>query len=373
MNDTTVGYSLLTGMTPVGYGAHPFQPGASEQTILVVEDSPTQALLLEALLGETGHNVIWALDGRQGLAMARQMQPDLIILDMELPELNGDEVLRLLKAESALQDIPVVMVSVLDDIDKIAMCIELGAEDYLPKPVNAVLLNARVAACLEKKGLRDQEVEYLQRIEKERQRFDELLHVILPQEIIAELKSTGTVQPRQYPNVAVLFADIANFTPYCETHTPDDILANLQALIEAYENLALRYGLQKIKTMGDAFMATAGLLRPLNNPVLNCIRCGLEMIPVARHLPAGWQVRVGIHIGPVMAGVVGHRQYLFDIWGNTVNTAERIQSHGTVEAVNLSEDALAWVKEQCAVESLGLVPVKGKGEMHIYRVQTLRA
>jgi len=372
MSGTTEGYNLLAGMTSAGYGAHPFQPGAFEQTILVVEDSPTQALLLEALLGETGHNVIWALDGRQGLAMARQMQPDLIILDMEMPELNGDEVLRLLKAEPALQDIPVVMVSVLDDIEKVAMCIELGAEDYLPKPVNAVLLNARVAACLEKKQLRDQEIEYLQRIEEERQRFDELLHVILPHEIVAELKNTGTVQPRQYPNVAVLFADIANFTPYCETHTPEDILANLQALVEAYENLALRYGLQKIKTLGDAFMATAGLLQPLNNPVLNCIRCGLEMIPLARQLPSNWQVRVGIHIGSVMAGVVGHRQYLFDIWGNTVNTAERIQSHGAVGAVNLSEDAWGWVKEQCIAESLGLVPVKGKGEMNIYRVQTLR-
>lgn len=368
MNSIPIGYNLLAGMT-----AHPLQPGASEQTILVVEDSPTQALLLEALLGETGHNVIWALDGRQGLAMARQMQPDLIILDLEMPELNGDEVLRLLKAESTLQHIPVVIVSVLDDIDKIAMCIELGAEDYLPKPVNAVLLNARVAACLEKKRLRDQEVEYVQRIEAERRRFDELLHVILPEQIIAELKNTGTVKPRQFTNVAVLFADIANFTPYCETHTPEDILANLQALIEAYENLALRYGLQKIKTLGDAFLATAGLLQPLNNPVLNCIRCGLEMIPVARQLPSGWQVRVGVHVGPVMAGVVGHRQYLFDIWGNTVNTAERIQSHGVVEAVNLSEDAWAWVKEQCVTESLGLIPVKGKGEMSIYRVQMLRA
>jgi len=367
MDDTAVGYSLLAGRT-----THPLQPGASEQTILVVEDSPTQALLLEALLSETGHNVLWALDGRQGLAMARQMQPDLIILDLEMPELNGDEVLRRLKAEPALQHIPVVIVSVLDDIDRVAMCIELGAEDYLPKPVNAVLLNARVSTCLEKKRLRDQEVEYLQRIEDERQRFDELLHVILPQEIIAELKNTGTVQPREYPDVAVLFADIANFTPYCETHTPNDILTNLQTLIEAYENLALRYGLQKIKTLGDAFMATAGLLQPLNNPVLNCIRCGLEMIPVARALPAGWQVRVGIHIGPVMAGVVGHRQYLYDIWGNTVNTAERIQSHGAVEAVNLSEDAWGWVKEQCTAESLGLIPVKGKGEIPIYRVQTLR-
>jgi adenylate cyclase len=373
MNHTAAEYSLLTGMTSIGHGVHPLQPGASEQTILVVEDSPTQALLLEALLSETGHNVIWALDGRQGLAMARQMQPDLIILDMEMPELNGDEVLRLLKAESALQHIPVVMVSALDDIEKIAMCIELGAEDYLPKPVNAVLLNARVSTSLEKKRLRDQEVEYIQRIEDERRRFDELLHVILPQEIIAELKRTGTVQPRQFANVAVLFADIANFTPYCETHTPEEILTNLQALIESYENLALRYGLQKIKTLGDAFLATAGLLHPLNNPVLNCIRCGMDMIPVARQLPAGWQVRVGIHIGPVMAGVVGHRQYLFDIWGNTVNTAERIQSYGAAEAVNLSEDAWNWVRKQCVAESLGLIPVKGKGEIPIYRVQTLRA
>ncbi len=368
MDKTAVRHHLLTEDT-----VRLSQSEGAQQTILLVEGSPTQALFLDALLSETGHNVVWALDGRQGLAMARQMHPDLIILDMEMPELNGDQVLRMLKDEPALQHIPVVMVSAFDEIDKIARCIELGAEDYLPKPVNAVLLKARINACLEKKRLRDQEVKYIQRIEAERQRFDELLRVILPPEVVAELKYNGVVQPRQYPNVAVMFADIANFTAYCETHSPEDIFTNLQILVEAYENLALRYGLQKIKTLGDAFLATAGLLQPLHNPVLNCIRCGLEMIPVARQLPAHWQVRIGIHIGPVMAGVVGHRQYLFDIWGNTVNTAERIQSHGAVEAVNLSTDAWAWVKEQCIVHSLGLVPVKGKGELQIYRVEALAA
>src|SRR5688500_4552073 len=116
--------------------------------------------------------------------------------------------------------------------------------------------------------------------------------------------------------------------------------------------------MQKIKTIGDTFMATAGLLRPVENPVLTCVRCGLDMVTAAGRLPAKWQVRVGILVGPVVAGVVGHRQYLFDLWGDAVNTAARVESHGADGAVNLSRDAWLQVAGQVHGESLGLVPVK---------------
>ena len=119
-------------------------------------------------------------------------------------------------------------------------------------------------------------------------------------------------------------------------------------------------------------MATAGLLKPVENPVLNSVRCALEMVAVPRGLPLEWQVRVGIHVGPAMAGVVGHRQYLYDLWGDTVNTAQRVESHGMEGSVNLSGEAWIRVADYCHGESLGQIPLKGKGEMELFRVTGLK-
>jgi len=149
-------------------------------------------------------------------------------------------------------------------------------------------------------------------------------------------------------------------------------IAYLQELVDAYEELALRYELQKIKTIGDAFMATGGLLKPVPNPVLSAVQRGLEIVTIARRMPARWDVRVGIHAGPVMAGVVGHRQYLFDVFGDTANTAARVESHGVPGAVTVSASAWQAVAERCRGESLGMVHVKGKGGMEIVRVDGLR-
>jgi class 3 adenylate cyclase len=247
----------------------------------------------------------------------------------------------------------------------------MGAEDYLHKPFNSVLLKARIGACMEKKRLRDREVAYLQQIEEEKKRSDELLHVILPHEIVEELKTTKQVKPRRYENVAVLFCDVVGFTTYCESRQPEEVISHLQEQTEAYENLALRHDLEKIKTIGDAFMATAGLLKPVENPVLNCVKCGLEMVSVTPCLSGGWQVRVGIHVGPVIAGLVGHRKYLFDVWGDIVNTAARVESHGVIDAVNVSRDAWQQIAGLCRGESLGLVEVKGKGAMEMFRVLSI--
>ena len=146
-------------------------------------------------------------------------------------------------------------------------------------------------------------------------------------------------------------------------------MSNLQDLVEEFEKLALEYELQKIKTNGDAFMAVSGLLKVEDNPVLNCVECGLKMIAAAQNLRSKWKVRIGIHIGPVIGGIVGHRQYLFDIWGDSVNTANRIESLGLPNTVTLSKEAWAKVSGKYSGESLGSVQVKGKGELEVIQIK----
>ena len=339
--------------------------------LLVVDDNETNRDMLSRSLSRQGHVVSLAENGRQALEMVKDNDFDLVLLDIMMPEMDGYQVLENLKSDGETRHIPVIMLSSLDESESVVRCIGLGAEDYLPKPFDSVLLRARIGASLERKHLRDQEVSYLQQIEDEKKRSDELLHVILPDEIVDELRETNEVKPRRYENVAVLFCDIVGFTPYCDQHEPEEVVANLQGLVEAYEDISLRHGLQKVKTIGDAFMAAAGLLRKAENPVLNCVKSGLEMVSAAKDSPAGWTVRVGVHSGAVMAGVLGHRQYLFDLWGDTVNTAARVENHGAVSAVNLSRNAWEQVAGHCDGESLGPVEVKGKGSFELFRVRRL--
>ncbi|MDQ5853025.1 MAG: response regulator [Chloroflexota bacterium] len=342
-------------------------------SLLVVDDNEGNRDMLSRRLQRQGYTVSVADNGRRALEMVQREQFDLVLLDIMMPEMSGYEVLEHLKADNTLRHIPVIVLSALDELDSVVTCIELGAEDYLPKPFDPVLLRARISASLEKKRLHDQEVLYLQQIEDEKRRSDNLLRVILPDKIVEELKATNTVRPRRHEGVAVLFADIVGFTPYCDRHEPQEVLPRLQHLVEAYEELVLRYHMQKIKTIGDAFMATAGLLETVERPVLNCVECGVEMIATAQRLPEPWNVRVGIHVGPVVAGVLGHSQYLFDLWGDTVNVAARLESIGTPGSITLSKTAWQQVSDRCYAEALGTVPVKGKGELEVFRFNGFKA
>jgi class 3 adenylate cyclase len=185
--------------------------------------------------------------------------------------------------------------------------------------------------------------------------------------VVEELRATDRVQPRRHDGVAVLFADIVGFTPYCDRHPPEEVVAYLQRLVEAWEDIALFHGVEKIKTIGDAFMAAAGLLKRVENPVVSCVRCGLDMIAATQRLPTGWNLRVGVHAGQVVAGVLGRRQYLYDLWGDTVNTAARMESHGVPGSVALSGDAWQRIAHCCRGEELGAVKVKGKGDLRMVR------
>ncbi|MEX2696403.1 two-component system response regulator [Rhizobium mongolense] len=164
--------------------------------LLVVDDNEDNRFTLTERLKREGYrNVACASNGREALEMLATRPFDLVLLDITMPEMDGYQVLEHLKADTTLRNIPVVMISAVDEIDSVARCISLGAEDYLAKPFNAVLLRARVAACLEKKRLRDQEAVYTQQVESEKRRADELLYAILPAGAVRELKATNESGP----------------------------------------------------------------------------------------------------------------------------------------------------------------------------------
>lgn len=337
--------------------------------ILVVDDNEDNRYTLTRRLQREGWTDLATADnGREALDKIARERFDLVLLDIMMPEINGYEVLKRLKTDQATRDIPVLMISALSEFESVVRCIELGAEDYLPKPFNPALLRARVGACLEKKRLHDQELNYLAEIDRQRRRAEALLHAILPSQAVDELEQFHTVTPRRHEDVVVFFADVVGFTAYCDLMAPEEIVANLHVYASTFEDIASQHGLEKIKTVGDGFLATAGLLLPNPDPVMASIACAASTIASARRLPLPWEVRVGIHVGPVVAGVVGRQKFSFDIWGDTVNVAARLASHGTQSSINLS--AAAWERVRSRVEAapLGPIPIKGKGNIEAYRV-----
>jgi CheY-like chemotaxis protein len=345
--------------------------GGQSGSILIVDDDEGNRAMLSRRLVRLGFQTTVAENGRSALEKLKSARFDLMLLDIQMPELNGYEVLERLKANPALRDIPVIVLSASDEIERVARCIEMGAEDYLPKPFDPVLLQARIGASLEKKRLRDREVSHLRQIQEEKKRSDDLLHIILPHDVAQELKTTQAVRPRRFENVGVLFCDIVSFTAWCDKHAPNEILTYLQSLVEAFEGISLDCGLEKIKTIGDSFMATAGLLAPATNPALDCVRCGLAMIAKAKELPPHWQVRVGVHAGPVMAGVVGRRKYQYDIWGDTVNTAARMEQASLPGSIAVTADTWQLLAAHCTGVRQGNVEIKGKGTLDLYRIDQL--
>lgn len=334
--------------------------------ILIVEDEQfSRTLMLRHLNREGFTDVTEAVDGKQALELLRQQNFDLVLSDLQMPEMDGLELLRQMKQDTKLALIPLIIVSSIEETHKIAESIEFGAEDHLAKPFNPYILRARVNACLEKKRLRDQEKKYLLDIKREKKRSEELINVIFPAAVSYELRTKGSVSPRRCENVAILFCDIIGFTKYCEENPPEVVASNLQTLFEAYEEVTQRYQMEKIKTIGDAFMAAAGLTNNDNYPLHTAIKCGLEMAEATLKTGIGWQVRIGVNAGPVVAGVVGKLKYSYDVWGNTVNIASRMTGQASANTVAMSVDCWLKVQDDFKARTLGMREIKGIGNVEV--------
>ena len=296
--------------------------------ILVVDDNASNRDLLFRRLSHDGHQVARADSGRRALEIFEVEEFDLILLDLLMPDLNGFQVLELLKADERLHDIPVIMISGLQETDSVIRCIEAGAEDYLPKPFNPVLLRARISACLERKRWRDRERRYVERIELERQRYETLLRNILPGQIVTRLNDGEVVIADRVEEATILFADLVGFTAAASRVTPAVLVNNLNRIFSAFDDLCQQLQIEKIKTIGDAYMAAAGVPLPRADHAEVMADFALAMLAALERVNAAaevaFQMRIGIHTGPVVAGVIGSHRFLYDIWGDTVNLASRL-------------------------------------------------
>ncbi len=336
---------------------------AAPGRVLVVDDNEFGRDLIARMLAQQGHEVEVAASGReaqQRLTADAAPPVDLVLLDVMMPGMTGPELLRWLKTDARVWHLPVIMISALGEDDSVLACIAAGAEDYLTRPVRPELLRARIAGCLEKKRLRDREAEYQARIAG-------LVRAIFPPAVVAEWEQTGTIRPRRHERVGVLFLDIVGFTELSERFhdRPEHVVRLLQQQVEKFETTVARHGVQKVKTIGDGFLGLAGLPEPDPNPALTLLKCGLDLIADAADHPAGWRVRVGVHVGPVVSGILGKTQFSFDVWGHTVNMANRVEGHGLPGRVTLSDDAWKCLDGLAIGESREVV-ARGIGVMTVW-------
>jgi adenylate cyclase len=344
----------------------------NEFFILIVDDSIENCQILEKFIRSIGYNNITTVQrATQALAMIENGKFDLILLDIDMPEINGVELLKNIRPYVFQHKLIVIMITGFDTLETAIHCIKLGAEDILLKPFNKDLLHVRIKACLEKKWFFNKEKEYREILELEKNRYVKLLYAIFPPSIAHMLTAGHKIKTRTYPNVAVLFVDIVNFTNYCSTHSVDEITKNLQSYAEICETSAAKYNIQKIKTVGDGFMAIAGMLTNHKNQVIDCIKCAEEIRINTLKLKNKWEIRAGIDYGAVIGGIIGHRQYLFDIWSDTVNTASRIHDFAEIGTIAMSKASWEQIQDICYGKTLGMHAVKGKTAMEIFQYQNM--
>jgi adenylate cyclase len=338
--------------------------------ILVVDDNVSNRDLLSRRLQRQGHTVLQAEDGTNALAMIEKEVLDLVLLDLMMPGISGYDVLTLLKGDPRFREIPVIVISALTELDSIVRCIEVGADDYLAKPFDPVLLRARVGSSLEKKHLRDRERAMVEALRVEKERSEQLLLNILPKKIVARMHDGETVIADQLSNVTILFSDLVGFTKLSSRLSAADLVRLMNELFSEFDRLALSLGIEKIKTIGDAYMLVGGLPEPRADHAHAVADMALAMIRVVERmnpeLTIPLQMRIGIHSGDVVAGVIGTHKFAYDIWGDAVNIASRMESHSLPNRIQVSAATHRHLQESFRLVPHGNVDVKGKGLMETY-------
>ena len=326
--------------------------------VLVVDDDEANRMLLRDPLEVHGYEVIEAKNGEQALQKVEQRPPDVILLDVMMPQMDGFEVCRRLKKDPRTAPIPILMVTALSERMERMTGIAAGASDFLSKPVDLQELTLRVGHAAQTKRLFDQ-------LQAERAKSEHLLLNALPRPIAERMKQGEVNIADQHPDVSVLVADLVGFTTLAAHIGPDQVVYLLNEIFSGFDGLTEKHGLEKIKTIGDAYMAAGGIPLPRPDHAEAIADLALDMMTEIdkfnRAYNTSIQLRIGISTGSVVAGVIGRWKFTYDLWGDTVNLACRLESLGQSGTIQVSGLTYERLKDKYQFDGSRSIDIKGRG------------
>jgi class 3 adenylate cyclase len=352
--------------------------------LLVVDDSKLMRMGITRSLRQLGiEHIELASNGREALQLLSQEAFDLMLLDVEMPEMTGLEVLADMQKKPELRGFPVIVISGGQDIEDVVRCIEMGAEDYLPKPFSPVLLKARLTTSIEKKRLRDLETMQRQQLQiqhkqlaHEQNKTENLLLNILPTSVTQRLKGGEKRIADAHQDVTVLFADLVGFTELSKGMSAAKLVDMLDEIFSSFDAIVGEAGVEKIKTIGDSYMLVGGAPEPREDHAQAVVNVAFAMLSAIQNINhqhgTQLQIRVGVNSGPVVAGVIGMHKFTYDLWGNTVNIASRMESTGAVGKIHISPSTAERLDNKFVLQERGAITIKGIGPLETFFVQGQR-
>jgi adenylate cyclase len=325
--------------------------------LLIAEDNKVNRLLLTRAVEQLGHTVSCAENGRIALEMLKKERFDLVLLDVEMPELDGFGVLEQMVEDDELCHVPVIVTSALEGLDEVVRCIALGADDFLHKPVNPVLLNARLAASLEKKRLRDQQRQLIERF--------------ATSEVAQDLLQSGFALGGRYVEGAAMFSDMRGFTTMAEQLGPEETIDLLNTYYMLMFDAISGQGGVVNQMAGDGLMAIFGAPLPLEEPALAAVRAALDMQQMMREFNAERvilrkppvEIGIGIATGRMIAGYTGtSRRATYTCVGDAVNLAARLEAHTKTLGKGIAVDGATYAALQGRIAMEQCEPVTFKGK-----------
>ena len=410
-----------------GYGILVAMTNTPARTIVIAEDSRVPAMILKKALESRGHVVHWGANGALALALVREHRPAILISDVEMPEMDGHALCRAVKSDADLRHIPVLMLTSLAATSDILAGLREGADAYVTKPYEPEHILERIDHLLSQDPAADRPGEPLgldyggerltldvtrrqllnlllstyenilqqnsklaemhrnladanRQVEESLRKTRELLYKVFPRRIADELADTGQSEPRHFEAVTVLFTDFVGFTKTAEAMSPRQLITDLDHYFLRFDQLLAACGMEKLKTIGDAYMAAAGVPEPAGSHAIDAALFALgireAVAAIGREQQAAglpfFPIRIGLHTGPLVAGVIGQQRFLYDLWGDTVNTASRMESKGEPGRVNISATTHALVEPWFECTPRGRVEVKGKGDVEMFFLDRLK-
>jgi adenylate cyclase len=331
--------------------------------VLIVDDTPENIAIMAALLKDRYRTRI-ATNGERALEAAAQFpHPDIVLLDVMMPGMDGYEVCRRLKANPVTHGIPVVFLTSKSEVEDEQRGFDAGAVDYITKPISPPIVLARVHTHLTLKA--------------EHERAENLLLNVLPAAIAERLKRNSATIADAAEDVTVIFADLVGFTPLAAAHAPAEVVRLLDDVFTAFDGCAAEAEVEKIKTVGDAYVAVAGLPLARADHAAAAARFAFGILQsLARYNASrglALELRIGIASGPVVAGVIGKHKFSYDLWGDTVNAAARMESHGEPGRIQVGERTARLLERDFMLEARGEIDVKGKGRMRTWWLNGARS